>query len=93
VIWSPDSSTVAFLIQDARLISVDAASQQIVWDKWLTPWMGEYPPYQMVVDLSLDSRGTEARFRLCERQMTRPGYVHDAVGCSDFRRVLIRPQA
>jgi hypothetical protein len=93
VVWSPDSSTVAFLIQDARLITVDAASQQIVSDQWLTPWQGEYPPYQMAIDLSLDRRGTEARFRLCERHMTRPGYVHDAVGCSDFRRVMVRPRA
>src|SRR5688572_20676100 len=65
VAWSSDSSTVAFLIQDARLITVDAASQQIVSEKWLTPWKGEYPPYQMVVDLSLDTRGTAALFRVC----------------------------
>ena len=93
IIWSADSSTAAFLVQDARLITIDATSQQIVSEKWLTPWKGEYPPYQMVVDLSLDSRGTEARFRLCERKMSRPGYVHEATGCGGVQRVTLRPGA
>ncbi|HUP40426.1 MAG TPA: hypothetical protein VM115_09930 [Vicinamibacterales bacterium] len=88
--WSSDNSTVGFLIQDARLITVDAASQQIVSEKWLTPWKGEYPPYQMVVDLSLDTRGAAARFRVCDRQTTRPGYVHEPTGCGEFQRVAVR---
>jgi Tol biopolymer transport system component len=90
IVWSPDSTTVAFLIQDARLITVDAASRQMVSDKWLTPWEGEYPPYQMAVDLTLDARGTEARFRVCDRKMFRSGDVFDSTNCGDFRRVTLR---
>ena len=92
IVWSADSSTVAFLIQDAHLVTVDAASQQIVSDTWLTPWKGEYPPYQMVVDLTLDGHGAEASFRVCDRSITRAGYVHDASNCGDFRTVAIRPK-
>ena len=90
IAWSSDSSTVAFLIQDARLITVDARSQQTVSEKWLTPWKGEYPPYQMAVDLTLDSHGTGARFRVCDRSMSRPGYVHDPIACGEFQEIALR---
>jgi hypothetical protein len=90
VVWSPDSSTVAFLIQDARLITVDAASQMVISYKWLTAWQGEYPPYQMAVSLTLDARGTEARFRICDRRMFGAGYVFDAANCGAFRRTDLR---
>ena len=90
IVWSPDSSTVAFLIQDVRLITVDAATQIVISDKSLTAWRGEYPPDQMAVDLTLDARGTEARFRVCDRKMFRAGYVFDAANCGEFRRVDLR---
>ena len=90
IVWSPDSSTVAFLIQDAHLIAVDAASQEVIFDKWLTAWRGEYPPDQMAVDLTLDTRGVEVRFRVCDRKMWRDYYVFDAANCGDVRRVVLR---
>ncbi len=67
VVWSADGSTAAFLVQDARLITVDRASRRIVSEKWLTEWKGEYPPYRVVTALSLSADGREARFRECER--------------------------
>ena len=90
IVWSPDSSTVAFLIQDAHLVTVDAATQNVISDKWLTPWRGEYPPDQVAVDLTLDARGTEARFRVCDRGMWRDYFVFDATNCGDFRKVALR---
>ena len=90
IVWAPDSSTVAFLIQDARLITVDASSQTVISDKWLTAWRGEYPPYQMAVDLTLGARGTEARFRVCDRKTWREYYVFDAANCGDFRTVDLK---
>lgn len=89
IVWSPDSTTVGFLIQDARLVTVDARSQQIVSNQWLTPWKGEYPPYQMAVELTLDARGSDARFRVCDREMLRPGYVLASTNCGDFRRIAL----
>ena len=93
ITWSADSSTVAFLVQDARLITVDAASQRIVSERWLTPWKGEYPPYQMVVNLSLSAAGGRAQFRTCNRNMNQPGYVHDPSDCGPFQVVQIKPNS
>lgn len=69
VVWSADGSTVAFLIQDARLITADRASRRIVSEKWLTEWKGEYPPYRAVVGLTLSPDGREARYTDCARSV------------------------
>lgn len=90
IVWSPDSSTVAFLIQDARLITVDAASLRIVSDQWLTSWKGEYPPHDMVTELTLDAPGLAARFRICDRGMWRPYYRFDAIGCGNFLTARVK---
>lgn len=90
IVWSSDSSTVSYLVQDARLITADAHAMRVVSEKWLTDWKGEYPPYRMVRDLSLSSPGHEARFRDCKRNMTRPGYDHEPSECSSFRTMPIR---
>lgn len=90
IVWSSDRSTVSYLVQDARLITADAHTVRIVSEKWLTDWKGEYPPYRMVRDLSLSALGHEARFRDCQRNMTRPGYDHKPSECSSFRTMTIR---
>jgi hypothetical protein len=91
IVWSPDSSTVSYLVQDARLITVDAQSARIVSEKWLTDWKGEYPPYRIVRNLALSADGHEAMFQDCRRRMTRGrGYDHEAVDCGAIRKVAIR---
>jgi hypothetical protein len=35
VVWSPKSVTAGFLVQDAKLITVDVATKQIVSTRWL----------------------------------------------------------
>ena len=94
IVWSGDSSTVGYLVQDARLLTADRASGRIVSEKWLTDWRGEYPPYRVVLDLTLSADGREARFRDCARPVR---YGFDGAGdggrklrdCAD-RRVSIR---
>jgi hypothetical protein len=92
IAWSADSSTVAYLVQDARLITVDARLQQIVSDQWLTPRLGDYPPSRMVVELTLTGDGTGARFRMCKRGMFRARYVFHALDCGALQSVRIRPR-
>ena len=67
IVWSADGSTVAYLVQDARLITVDRASRRIVTEKWLTEWRGDYPPLRAVTDVSLSADGREVRFTECAR--------------------------
>jgi len=45
--WAGDSRSVAFLVQDARLILVDATTKEIRVDRWLVHQDG-YPPSQVV---------------------------------------------
>ena len=90
IVWSGDSSTVSYLVQGARLITVDARSARIVSEKWLTEWKGEYPPYRIVRNLALATDGHEALFQDCQRRMTRPGHDHEAIDCRAIRKVAIR---
>ena len=83
IVWSSDSSTVAFLVQDARLLVADRHSRRIVSERWLTEWNGEYPPYRIVESLTLSADGREAVFRDCNRPLRR------SRDCSE-RRVVIR---
>ena len=64
--WSGDSRTVAFLVQDARLIVVDVTSRQIRDDRWLVAQDG-YPPTHLVAGLSLSRDGSSVRFKACRR--------------------------
>jgi|SRR5687768_10018616 len=82
IVWSSDGSTVAFLVQDARLLVADRHSRLIVSEKWLTEWNGDYPPHRMVKNLTLSADGREAVFRDCERRPRR------SPDCSE-RRVAI----
>ncbi|HEU5162243.1 MAG TPA: hypothetical protein VFV54_03765 [Thermoanaerobaculia bacterium] len=67
IVWSADGSTVAFLVQDARLITIDRASRRIVTEKWLPEWKGSYPPERVVTDVTLSADGREVRFVECAR--------------------------
>lgn len=76
IVWSADGSTVAFLIQDARLLTVDRRSGNVVSEKWLVEWQGEYPPAGWVTGLTLSEDGREAFFQSCQRRVRggfRPG--------------------
>ncbi len=93
IVWSADSSTVSYLIQNARLITVDAASQRIVSDQWLTA-QDSYPPLRMVINLSINMDGSEARFQSCWRNMNRTDrhyYVHDPFNCGELQSVRLIP--
>jgi hypothetical protein len=90
IVWSSDSSTVSYLIQDVRLVTVDARSAAIVSTTRLTDWKGEYPPYRIVRNLALSSDGREAIFQDCQRRVTRPGYMHEAIDCGETQRMTIR---
>ena len=90
IVWSSDSSTVSYLVQDARLVTADARAMRMVSERWLTDWKGEYPPYRMVRDLSLSAAGHEAHFRDCKRNMTSPGYAHEPSECTNLRTMTIR---
>lgn len=66
IAWTGDSRSVAFLIQDARLIVVDAATRRTRVDRWLVDQDG-YPPTQVVTGLSLSQDGSSVRFKACRR--------------------------
>ena len=66
IAWTGDSRSVAFLIQDARLIVVDAATRRTRVDRWLVDQDG-YPPSHAVNDLSLARDGSSVRFKACRR--------------------------
>ncbi len=66
IAWAGDSRSVAFLVQDARLIVVDAATRRTRVDRWLVEQDG-YPPTQLVIDLSVSQDGSSVRFKACRR--------------------------
>jgi hypothetical protein len=66
IAWAGDSQSVAFLVQDARLIVVDAATRRTREDRWLVAQDG-YPTSQMVTALALSHDGMSVRFKECRR--------------------------
>lgn len=64
--WAGDSRSVAFLVQDARLIVVDVATRRTREDRWLVEEDG-YPPTQLVTGLSVSQDGSSVRFKACRR--------------------------
>jgi hypothetical protein len=66
IAWAGDSQSVAFLVQDARLIVVDAVIRRTRADRWLVAQDG-YPPTQVVTDLALSHDGMSVRFKACGR--------------------------
>lgn len=68
IAWSADSSTAAFVVRGARLLVVEAATGETVFDDWVVEWRGEYPPAIVVRGLALDATGSRATFRGCSRR-------------------------
>lgn len=68
IVWSADGSRVAFLVQDARLVVADAAAGKVVFERWLVPDSGAYPPREKVTELRLSLDGSQATFRACGRE-------------------------
>ena len=68
IVWSADSTRVAFLVQDAYLVLVDAFSGQVVFERWLIEARGAYPPHEVVEDLLLSEDGSMATFKRCSRR-------------------------
>ena len=68
IVWSADSTTVAFLVQDARLVVVDATDQQVIFEAWLVESPRDYPPQDIVTDLTLSDDGTVATYKRCPRR-------------------------
>jgi hypothetical protein len=80
IVWSADGSTVGFLIQDARLLTVDRRSMTVISEKWLVE-NRDYPPSGFVTALALSDDGREAIFQSCRRRRGggfRPGSCNDA---------------
>lgn len=65
IVWSSDGGTAGYLVQDAKLIAVDAATRRIVSTQWLVARDG-YPTSQEVRELQID--GKVARFKRCQRR-------------------------
>jgi len=66
VVWSSDSSTVAYLVQDARLIVVAADSSKIIADRWLVDHAGDAPA-QRACALALSANGRSVSYMPCDR--------------------------
>lgn len=64
VVWSEDSTRVAFVITHARLRVVEAASGGTLFDDWVLESPLRYTPDFRIRDLELTRAGT-ARFRTC----------------------------
>jgi hypothetical protein len=67
IAWAADSQSVAFLVQDARLIVVDAVTRRTRADRWLVAQDG-YPPSRVITDVALSRDGMSVRFKACERR-------------------------
>ncbi len=65
VFWSADSSTVVFLIQDARMVAYSRTGDLLA-DQWLVNHSG-YPTPQVAWKFLLSSDGATATFRPCRR--------------------------
>jgi hypothetical protein len=69
IVWSSDSSKVAFLVQDLQLVTVDVKRARIASASWLAE-PGGYPPRFVAREVALSSEGQQATFRVCERLRT-----------------------
>lgn len=83
--WSADSPTVAFLIQDARLLAF-TRSGQLLADRWLVDHRG-YPPREVARHFALSSDGSSVSFQPCLRN---PRFSSGVPGCSAVTTVRLR---
>lgn len=80
IVWSADGTTAAYLIQDAKLLVVNAEDAHIVTTEWLVPRDG-YPTQYVATDVRLSMDGATATYRPCHRADGR---------CLKPRRVTLR---
>lgn len=66
IVWSADGSTVAFLVQDARIAIYEARTRRERAWEWLVEH-GGYPTVNEVRELELSPDGSVARYRICRR--------------------------
>jgi hypothetical protein len=66
IVWSADSSTVAFLVQDARIVVVHAATGMVLAEHWLVDPNGN-PTERTARSLRLSPDGRHASYRDCRR--------------------------
>src|SRR5688572_24828583 len=66
IAWAGDSQSVGFLVQDARLIVLDAVTRRTRADRWLVA-QDDYPPTQVIADLALSHDGMSVQFKACRR--------------------------
>jgi hypothetical protein len=81
-VWSADSSTVGFLVQDARLVVVDARSARVTTQVWLVPQDG-YPTSRVATELRLSGSGRSVTFRPCQRYKWVEPYRYQLGPCAD----------
>jgi len=86
--WSADSSTVAFLVQDAWLLAF-TRSGQLLADQWLVDHR-DYPPRQVARRFALSPDGSSASFQPCLR---RPRRSTGVPACSATATVVLRSPA
>jgi hypothetical protein len=89
-VWSGDSSTVAFLVQNARLVVVDARSARVMTQVWLVP-QDSYPTTHVATDLALSSDGRSVTFRSCERSTWIEPYRYQRGPCSNLQTRDVDP--
>ena len=85
VSWSADGSTVAFLVQDARVIAFSSSGQLLV-DRWLVEHQS-YPSREIARAFSLSADGSQASFTPCLRH---PGHSSGGSPCSPVRTIAVR---
>ncbi len=56
VTWSPNAATVGFVVQDAKLITVDVATKRIVATRWLVD-RDDYPTSQVACNVRITDDG------------------------------------
>ena len=99
IVWSGDSTRVAFLVSDAIVYAYDGQSQAKVFSGFVGRRSWDVPPRYTLRDLALSSDGTSVTFRECEhtwqlnppeRQNPRGTRVHRVEGgCSGMRTVAL----
>jgi hypothetical protein len=89
IVWSADSSRVGFLVQDAKLAIVDAATARVEGWTWLVNDHFDYPPAERVTDLAMSSDGREATYRICPRWPSSAGPPSDDACLAPVTRALL----
>ncbi len=66
IVWSPDSSMVVFLVQDARAVVADAVRRQVLTEGWLVE-PENHPTTSIASDVAFAADGSELVYRECPR--------------------------